>query len=243
MFTRRKFAAIAFITTLAATGFFQFRKKFEYNKSKYYNRILIIGAPGSGKGTQSELIVKNFGYSHLSSGDIFRSEITAQSPLGKVAQTYIDQGQLVPDTLVISMIQNKLNSIPVESGWLLDGVPRTLNQAKALLNLGCHPDLVIFLNVPDQILLERVCGRREDPVTKKIYHIKYNPAPDEIVDRLTIRSDDTEEKLRARLVNFHLHHQHLIDYYLYNDNECLIIDGNRPANEVYADIHEKLTRQ
>lgn len=126
---------------------------------------------------------------------------------------------------------------------MLDGVPRTLNQAEELLKMGYYSDLVIFLTVPDEVLLKRVLGRWEDPVTKKIYHTKYIPAPNEIVGRLITRSDDTEENLRVKLVDYHLHYQDLKNYYSrceHTINVVLIVDGNRPPNEVYADIHKKL---
>jgi adenylate kinase len=228
-------------TLTSIASYYQYYKK-SASKPKKYNKVLIFGAPGSGKGTQSELIVKDFGYTHVSSGDVFRSEMASKTPLGIEAQKYIDQGELVPDNLVIGMIKNKLlTSSVIETGWLLDGTPRTEPQAKALTEMNCHPDLIIMLNVPDDILVERVCGRREDPVTKKIYHLKYNPPPAGIESRLIIRSDDTEEKLKTRLVSFHQHKNLITNYYVNNGDNVLVIDGNRTTQEVYADIYRKLS--
>jgi adenylate kinase len=242
MFTaRRIFGFVSVGVSISIGSYYQFYCK-PINKAKKYQKVVIFGAPGSGKGTQSELIIKNFGFTYVSSGDVFRSEIALGTPLGKEAQNYIDQGRLVPDNLVIGMIKNKLlTSQTKETGWLLDGMPRTEPQAKALSDMGCHPDLVIVLDVPDKVLEERICGRRVDPVTKKIYHMKYNPPPKEIESRLITRSDDTEDMLKTRLVSYHKHRDLITNYYGYNGDMILFIDGNRPVSEIYAEIHKKLT--
>ena len=124
-------------------------------------RLIICGAPASGKGTQCEKIVEEFKIPHLSTGDLLRAAVKAGSPLGKEARAYMDAGKLVPDSLVINLVKETLATPEfVNGGWLLDGCPRTAEQAKALQNANFHPDKVILLDVPDSALIERVTGRR-----------------------------------------------------------------------------------
>ena len=167
-------------------------------------KIIIAGAPGSGKGTQCEFIVSSYGVVHISTGDILREQVKAGTELGKQAQACMSAGQLVPDELVIAIVAEKLQQPDVISkGWLLDGFPRTPAQATALAAAGVTPDVFLLLDVPDEALVERICFRRTDPVTGKIYHLKFNPPPEDVKDRLQHRSDDTEEALRTRLVQYH----------------------------------------
>ncbi|KAK4352750.1 hypothetical protein RND71_028268 [Anisodus tanguticus] len=159
-------------------------------------RIMISGAPASGKGTQCELITKKYGLVHIAAGDLLRAEIAAGSENGKQAKEYMDKGQLVPDEIVVTMVKERLNGPDSqEKGWLLDGYPRSSSQSIALKEFGFQPDLFILLEVPEEILVERVVGRRLDPVTGKIYHLKYSPPEtEEIAARLAQRFDDTDEK-------------------------------------------------
>uniref|UniRef100_A0A803M510 adenylate kinase n=1 Tax=Chenopodium quinoa TaxID=63459 RepID=A0A803M510_CHEQI len=160
-------------------------------------RIMISGAPASGKGTQCELITDKYGLVHIAAGDLLRAEISSGSENGKRAKEYMDKGQLVPDEIVVMMVKDRLmQPDSQEKGWLLDGYPRSLSQAIALKDFGFQPDLFILLEVPEELLVERVVGRRLDPVTGKIYHLTYSPPEnDEIASRLTQRFDDTEEKI------------------------------------------------
>ena len=129
-------------------------------------RLIISGAPASGKGTQCEKIIEEFKTPHLSTGDLLRAAVKAGSPLGKEAKAYMDAGKLVPDSLVINLVKEALATPEfVNGGWLLDGCPRTGEQAKALQQANINPDKVILLDVPDSALIERVTGRRSDPVT------------------------------------------------------------------------------
>ena len=131
-------------------------------------------------------------------------QVKAGTELGKQAQACMSAGQLVPDELVIAIVAEKLQQPDVISkGWLLDGFPRTPAQATALAAAGVTPDVFLLLDVPDEALVERICFRRTDPVTGKIYHLKFNPPPEDVKDRLQHRSDDTEEALRTRLVQYH----------------------------------------
>ncbi|KAL0856041.1 hypothetical protein Bca101_061194 [Brassica carinata] len=159
-------------------------------------KIMISGAPASGKGTQCELITQKYGLVHISAGDLLRAEIASGSENGKLAKEFMEKGQLVPDDIVVMMVKDRLSQTDSEqNGWLLDGYPRSSSQATALKGFGFQPDLFILLEVPEDILIERVVGRRLDPVTGKIYHLKYSPPEtEEIAARLTQRFDDTEDK-------------------------------------------------
>eukprot|EP00897_Mesotaenium_endlicherianum_P000455 jgi/Mesen1/1040/ME000122S00040 len=159
-------------------------------------KVMISGAPASGKGTQCEDIVKKYGLSHISAGDLLRAEVAAGTEYGQQVKSFMDAGTLVPDEVVISIVKSKLNTpAALERGWLLDGYPRSASQAAALEMAGIRPDVFILLEVPDSILVDRVVGRRLDPETGKIYHLSFSPPESaEIAARLTQRSDDTEEK-------------------------------------------------
>lgn len=167
-------------------------------------KIIIAGAPAAGKGTQCEIIKKDFGVVHLSTGDILRAAVNEKSELGLKAKSYMDSGKLVPDELIIDVVCDRLKQPDCQTnGWLLDGFPRTKSQADALTAAGMIPDCFILLDVPEAALVERVTGRRTDPVTGKIYHLKFNPPENsEVASRLTQRSDDTEEKIVTRYRDF-----------------------------------------
>lgn len=168
-------------------------------------KIIIAGAPASGKGTQCEMIKNDFGLVHLSTGDMLRAAVADQTGVGKLAKEYMDGGKLVPDEVIIGVVKDRLDQADCQSqGWLLDGFPRTRAQADALASAGISADCFLFLNVPDEILVERVVGRRTDPETGKIYHMTFSPPEDEeVLARLEQRSDDTEEKVVVRLEQFH----------------------------------------
>ncbi|KAG5013847.1 Adenylate kinase 2, chloroplastic [Glycine max] len=158
--------------------------------------VMISGAPASGKGTQCHLITNKYGLVHIAAGDLLRAEIATGSDNGKRAKQYMEKGQLVPDEIVVMMVKERLlKPDSKENGWLLDGYPRSLSQATALEALGFRPHIFLLLEVSEDVLVERVVGRRLDPVTGKIYHLKYSPPEtQEIAARLTQRFDDTEEK-------------------------------------------------
>lgn len=197
--------------------------------------VLISGAPASGKGTQCELIVERYGVVHLSTGDMLRAAVKAGTALGIQAKTFMDAGTLVPDQLVISMLVERITQPDcVEKGWLLDGFPRTAVQACALEDAGINPSAVVILDVQDESLVERIVGRRSDPDTGKIYHVKFSPATDPaVIARLTHRSDDTEEKARVRLEGYYKHAKAVEDHYT---AVLCHVDGNRGKLEVFADI-------
>lgn len=197
--------------------------------------ILISGAPASGKGTQCEFLVSHYGVVHISTGDMLRAAVKAESQLGLEAKAFMDAGELVPDELVISLLKDRILQDDCRMhGWLLDGFPRTAVQARALSDAGIIPSSVILLDVPDAVLIDRVIGRRLDPETGKIYHVKYNaPVDPAVVARLTRRSDDTEEKVRVRLKNYYTHAQSILEQYA---GRVRRINGNRAKEDVFEDL-------
>ncbi|XP_043706473.1 adenylate kinase 2, chloroplastic [Telopea speciosissima] len=196
---------------------------------------MISGAPASGKGTQCGLIIKKYGLVHIAAGDLLRAEVAAGSENGKRAKEYMEKGQLVPNEIVVMMVKERLlKSDSQEKGWLLDGYPRSLSQAMALEELGIRPELFILLEVSEEKLVERVVGRRLDPVTGKIYHLSYSPPEtEEIAARLTHRFDDTEEKVKLRLQT---HHQNVKDVLSIYEDITIKVDGNASKEDVFAQI-------
>ena len=201
-------------------------------------KIIIAGAPAAGKGTQCERIKEAFGVVHLSTGDILRAAVKDGTPLGVKAKEYMDTGQLVPDDLIIDVVCDRLGQEDCKTkGWLLDGFPRTAAQAEALSEAGMVPDCFVLLDVPEDILVERVSGRRTDPETGKIYHMTFTPPPEDIVDRLVQRSDDTEEKIKVRYRDFTNNMDAVREKY----EDCLIwVDGTQTADRVSFCINSSL---
>eukprot|EP00934_Nitzschia_sp_Nitz4_P002528 Nitzschia sp. Nitz4//scaffold77_size91520//86484//87359//NITZ4_004908-RA/size91520-processed-gene-0.65-mRNA-1//-1//CDS//3329558047//2518//frame0 len=197
--------------------------------------IIIAGAPASGKGTQCEVIKEKFGVVHLSTGDMLRAAVAQGTEVGLVAKDFMDNGKLVPDEVIIGVVKDRLNQADCnENGWLLDGFPRTQAQAKALEDAGVSADCFLFLDVPDSVLVERVVGRRTDPETGKIYHMKFSPPTDEaVLKRLVQRSDDTEEKIVVRLEQFKTNVEAVKDSY---SDIMVTIDGNRAPAVVSEEI-------
>ena len=189
-------------------------------------RIVLLGAPGSGKGTQCKSLVEKYNLLHMSSGDILRKERAAKSELGKKAQSYMDSGALVPDDLIIEMMSKAIKEAPAE-GFILDGFPRTVNQAieldKAMAAAGVQIDFVLNLEVDDSIIEKRITGRRSCPKCGAVYHItNMKPKQDGICDNdgteLVQRADDTAEVVAKRLENYHQQTEPLVDYYKKNGN-------------------------
>lgn len=168
-------------------------------------KLIIIGAPGAGKGTQCESICEEFHVVHLSTGDILREAIKKETAVGKMAQQFLNSGLLVPDDVIIKIVLERLQQNDcVERGWLLDGFPRTVLQAQALISHGLLPVAVIHIDTPDYILLDRILQRRVDPVTGRTFHLTNQPPETaEIAARLIQRGDDTEDSLRTRLSAYH----------------------------------------
>jgi adenylate kinase len=180
-------------------------------------RMILVGPPGAGKGTQAARLVDTFRIPHISSGDMLRAAVKEGTQLGLEADRYMKDGKLVPDEVVIGMILERIAKPDCAKGFMLDGFPRTRPQAEALdaamANAGVALDAVALIEVPDQLLEERAVGRRTDPETGTIYHLKYNPPPAEIAGRLVHRKDDTKEAVTTRVQKYHSETAPIIPFY------------------------------
>lgn len=179
---------------------------------------MFLGAPGAGKGTQAEVAAKTYNIPAISTGAIIREAIKTGTEMGKAAQSYIESGALVPDEVVIGIIKERLENDDCKNGFILDGFPRTVTQAEALDNMGVEMDVVISLEVPDEAIVERMCGRRVCDKCGASYHTKYKPSKDGVTcdndgTPLTLRKDDAPEVVLSRLETYHELTEPLKDYY------------------------------
>jgi adenylate kinase len=180
-------------------------------------RMIFIGPPGAGKGTQAARLVERFTIPHISTGDMFRAAVKEGTPMGQEADRYMKAGQLVPDEVTIGLVRERFAQPDTQLGFMLDGFPRTVPQAEALSEAlakdEVNLDVVLLLEVPDELIVERIIGRRTDPETGTIYHMTFNPPPAEIADRLVHRKDDTEDAVRSRLEAYHNMTAPIIPFY------------------------------
>lgn len=211
-------------------------------------KIIMLGAPGAGKGTQAKKIAAKYNIPHISTGDIFRANIKNGTELGKKAKTYMDQGLLVPDDLVVDLVVDRVNQEDCAEGYVLDGFPRTIPQAEALTNalskLGQKVDYAIDVDVPDENIVNRMSGRRACVGCGATYHIAYAPTKQEgICDvcgkELILRDDDKPETVQKRLNVYHEQTQPLIDYYT-KEGILRTVDGTVDINDVFRLITEIL---
>lgn len=191
--------------------------------------------PQPPEGTQCELLKERLGVVHLSTGDMLRAAVAAETPVGVKAKGYMDRGELVPDEVIIGVVKDRLSEPDcAKQGWLLDGFPRTETQAQALQAAGIVPDKVLSLKVPDEMLIERVVGRRIDPETGRIYHMKFAPPEsEEISARVVQRSDDTAEKAQIRLAAFHKHMEAVEACY---QESIFFTDGTKSKDQVFSEL-------
>lgn len=211
-------------------------------------KIIMLGAPGAGKGTQAKKIAAKYSIPHISTGDIFRANIKNGTELGKKAKTYMDQGLLVPDELVVDLVVDRVNQEDCQNGYVLDGFPRTIPQAealdKALAQLGQKVDYAIDVDVPDENIVRRMSGRRACVTCGATYHLEYAPTKAEgICDtcggELILRDDDKPETVQKRLGVYHEQTQPLIEYYT-NAGILKTVDGTVDIDVVFDAIIEIL---
>jgi adenylate kinase len=210
--------------------------------------IVLLGAAGAGKGTQAAKLIEAYGMTHISTGDIFRKNVADGTELGNEAKRYMDAGQLVPDSVVIAMVKDRLAQPDCETGFMLDGFPRTLPQAEALdealASMGLHLDAVLAIEVPRDVLMGRLTSRRQCRGCGKIYNTMGEmPAVEDVCDacggEVYQRDDDTTEAATKRLNDYDAITSQLVPYY---SSQGLLreIDGDRPVDEVFADIRSAL---
>lgn len=207
-------------------------------------KIIMLGAPGAGKGTQAKKIAAKYGVPHISTGDIFRANIKNNTELGQKAKTYMDKGELVPDELVVDLIMDRFKEADCANGYVLDGFPRTIPQAealdKALTANGESIDYAINVEVPDENIINRMSGRRACVGCGATYHIQFNPTKVEGVcdtcgEKLILRDDDKPETVKNRLSVYHDQTQPLIDYYS-GKGALKEVDGTVPMDDVFNAI-------
>ncbi|MGN9172205.1 adenylate kinase [Lachnospiraceae bacterium HCP1S3_A8] len=211
-------------------------------------KIIMLGAPGAGKGTQAKKIAEKYQIPHISTGDIFRANIKGGTELGMKAKTFMDQGMLVPDEITIGMLMDRIGQEDCVNGYVLDGFPRTIPQAesltKALAERGEKVDYAINVDVPDENIINRMSGRRACLGCGATYHITFNPPVKEGIcdtcgQELVLRDDDKPETVKKRLDVYHQQTQPLIDYYK-NAEVLAEVDGTQPMDAVFQGIVEIL---
>ena len=181
-------------------------------------RLILLGAPGAGKGTQAQFITEKYDIPQISTGDMLRAAVKAESELGMQAKEVMESGGLVSDDIIIGLVKERIREPDCANGFLFDGFPRTIPQAEAMVEAGVHIDHVVEIAVDDEEIVARLSGRRVHPGSGRVYHVRYNPPRQEGVDdetgeALVQRDDDSEETVRKRLEIYHSQTSPLIDFY------------------------------
>lgn len=212
-------------------------------------KIILLGAPGAGKGTQAQFMMKKFGIPQISTGDMFRAAIKEGTELGKQAKALMDEGKLVPDELTVALVKDRIAQPDCANGFLLDGFPRTIPQADALKEAGVKIDFVLEFDVADSVIVERMSGRRVHQPSGRTYHVVYNPPKVEGKDDVTgedliIRQDDKPETVLDRLAIYHKQTKPLIAYYTAEaeagNTQYFRLDGTQPVDAVSAELNTLL---
>ena len=188
-------------------------------------RLILLGPPGAGKGTQAQFIREKFAIPQISTGDMLRAAVKAGTPLGVAAKKVMDAGHLVSDDIIIGLVKERLKEADCQRGYLFDGFPRTIPQAEALRAAGIAIDHVLEIDVPDEEIIARMSGRRVHPPSGRVYHVKFNPPKvagkdDATGEALVQRDDDREETVRKRLDVYRAQTRPLVDYYKKHAAEC-----------------------
>lgn len=212
-------------------------------------KVLLLGAPGAGKGTQAQFITREFNIPQISTGDMLRAAIKAGTPLGLEAKKIMDEGNLVCDDIIIGLVKERIAQTDCQNGFLFDGFPRTLAQAEAMIEAGVNLDAVVEIDVPDEIIIERMSGRRVHMASGRTYHIKHNPPKtegkdDETGEDLVQRDDDKEETVKKRLKVYHEQTEILVSFYSQLTGEkapkYIKIDGTQNVEAVSEQVLAKL---
>jgi len=217
-------------------------------------RLILLGPPGAGKGTQAQAICERYGIPQISTGDMLRAAVAAGSPLGRQAKAAMDAGGLVADEIIIGLVQERILAPDCANGFLLDGFPRTVAQAEALRNAGVDIDAVVEIVVPDEEIVRRLAGRRSHPGSGRVYHVAFNPPRVEGRDDVTgeplvQRDDDREDTIRRRLATYHAQTAVLGSFYralaaqgLAGAPVLIAVDGTQPIEAVRQSILGELSK-
>jgi adenylate kinase len=212
-------------------------------------RLILLGPPGAGKGTQAQFICEAFGIPQISTGDMLRAAVKAGTELGRKVKAVMDSGALVSDEIIIELVQERIAEPDCANGFLLDGFPRTIPQAEALDDAGVPIDTVVEIRVADEQIVRRMSGRRVHPASGRVYHVDFNPPrepgkDDETGETLIQRDDDREETVRERLAVYHRQTHPLVEFYQRKAHAAELtyieIDGNRDVQEVQKEILDTL---
>ncbi|MCT8774529.1 adenylate kinase [Glaesserella parasuis] len=212
-------------------------------------KIILLGAPGAGKGTQAQFMMNKFGIPQISTGDMFRAAIKEGTELGKQAKALMDEGKLVPDELTVALVKDRISQPDCANGFLLDGFPRTIPQADALKEAGVKIDFVLEFDVADEVIVERMSGRRVHQPSGRTYHVVYNPPKVEGKDDITgedliIRQDDKPETVLERLTIYHKQTKPLIAYYTTEaeagNTQYYRLDGTQSVESISDELNKIL---
>ncbi|MCT8763082.1 adenylate kinase [Glaesserella parasuis] len=212
-------------------------------------KIILLGAPGAGKGTQAQFMMNKFGIPQISTGDMFRAAIKEGTELGKQAKALMDEGKLVPDELTVALVKDRISQPDCVNGFLLDGFPRTIPQADALKEAGVKIDFVLEFDVADEVIVDRMSGRRVHQPSGRTYHVVYNPPKVEGKDDITgedliIRQDDKPETVLERLAIYHKQTKPLIAYYTTEaeagNTQYYRLDGTQSVESISDELNKIL---
>jgi adenylate kinase len=208
--------------------------------------LILLGAPGAGKGTQGALLAERLNVPKIATGDMLRDAVRAGTPLGQDARRYMDAGELVPDEVILGMVRERLAQDDASGGAVFDGYPRNVAQAHSLdgmlREMGRRIDAVAYLDVDDDAIVRRMSGRRTDPETGVVYHVEHNPPPADIAGRVVQREDDREETVRHRLEVYRENTAPLVEHYRQSGVPVHTIDGDRAIEAVQADLVARVGR-
>ena len=208
--------------------------------------LILLGMPGAGKGTQAEIIQRDFDVANISTGAMMREVSRSEGELAEKVQTFLSSGTLVPNEIIVEMLVQRISESDCDKGFLLDGFPRNLDQGKALDAAGVAIDLVLFLSISEEEIVKRMSGRRVHPESGRSYHIIYNPPEREGLDDVTgealiQREDDAPEVIKKRLDVYYRETEPLLDFYRNKNLKFIEIDASRPLDEVTESIRQSIS--